>query len=292
MEKSTIGDRFGIDGFGCINITLAKPTENSQFMKNIILLNSKTRRSPLAPLQKGGKYFLVPLFKGSQYAHRFSRLEAFGMDLGESRNKATYSNNFLVFSNKIISLCGLLLLATAIAIPAKAHELKTQQDVGATMHIEPNDAPRAGETALTWFALTKKGGQVIPLNQCNCKLSLYSQPHTEGTAPLQQPILKAVSQEGYQGIPATEVTFPAAGSYELELQGTPKAGAKFAPFELQFEVNVAPGIAAQSPQNVTTQVAPQKPETSAPWSNIAIAVGTIFSVAIAFLVWQKLRRKD
>ena len=226
----------------CIIVTLAKPTKNARFMKD----NSKTRRSPLAPLFKGGKYLLVPLLKE---------------DLGGSR-KATHSNNFLVFSNKIISFGGLLLLATAIAIPAKAHELKTQQDVGATMHIEPNDAPRAGETALTWFALTKKGGQVIPLNECNCKLSLYSQPHTEGTAPLQQPLLKAVSQEGYQGIPAAEVTFPTAGSYELELQGTPKAGAKFAPFELQFEVNVAPGIAPQSPQNVTTQVAPQKPGNS------------------------------
>ncbi len=194
--------------------------------------------------------------------------------------------------SKPINFGGLLLLATLVATPANAHKIETQKDVGATIHIEPNDSPRAGETALTWFALTHRGGKVIPLNECNCKLSLYPQPHTEGTAPLQRLPFKAVSVANYQGIPGAEITFPAAGSYELELQGTPKAGAKFAPFELQFEINVVPGITPQSPKSITTQVGPQETQTTPPWLMTAVAIGTIFTGAIAFLVFRKLQRKN
>lgn len=46
--------------------------------------------------------------------------------------------------------------------PASAHKVKTTADVGATLHIEPNDTPRAGEVTRAWFALTRKGGKVIP----------------------------------------------------------------------------------------------------------------------------------
>lgn len=247
MDKSALCSYFGIDGFKRINITLAKPTENARFMKNFVACNPR----------------ISPLFKG---------------DL-ESRV-------FPTFSNKFLHLGWLLILATLITTPANAHKIETQKDVGATIHIEPNDAPRAGETALTWFALTQKGGRIIPLNECNCKLSLYSQPHTEGTAPLQQLPLKAVSQERYKGIPAAEVTFPAAGAYELQLQGSPKAGATFAPFELEFDIDVAPGVAApKSTDVIISQTTPQ-------WLIPAFAIGAIFTGAIALMAWQKLRRNS
>ncbi|PSB31715.1 hypothetical protein [Chlorogloea sp. CCALA 695] len=180
----------------------------------------------------------------------------------------------------------MILLATLVTTPANAHKIEIHLDVGATMHIEPNDAPRAGESALTWFALTQKGGKVIPLNECDCKLSLYSQAST--AKPLQQPILKAVSQESYTGIPAATITFPAAGAYQLQLQGNPKAGAKFSPFELKFDVNVAPGVIAPSP-NIA--VIPQQEQATPPWLIPAAAIGVILTGAIAFLVWQKLHRK-
>jgi hypothetical protein len=228
-------------------------------MKNIILFQS-VRRSPPAPLKKGGKYRKITINK---------------RDLGRSQIVATF--------NKPLSLGGLILLATLFTNPANAHKIEIQQDVGATIHIEPNDAPRAGESALTWFAITQKGGKIIPLNQCDCKLSVYSQTSPEGT-PLQQPILKAVSQESYQGIPAATITFPAAGAYQLQLQGNPKNGVKFSPFELKFDINVAPGVVAPNP-NIA--VIPQQEQTTPPWLIPAAAIGVIFTGAIAFLVWQK-----
>ncbi len=229
-------------------------------MKSFVLFQSVTRRSPQEPLQKGRKYNKVRIKKEN---------------LGRSQIVATF--------NQVISFGGLILLATLLTNPANAHKIEIQLDVGATIHIEPNDAPRAGESALTWFALTQKGGRIIPLNECDCKLSVYSQISPEGT-PLQQPILKAVSQESYQGIPAATITFPAAGAYQLQLQGKPKNGAKFSPFKLKFDVNVAPGVVAPS---TNIAVIPQQEQTTPPWLIPAAAIGVILTGAIAFLVWQK-----
>ncbi len=134
---------------------------------------------------------------------------------------------------------GWLLLSVLVATPVAAHTEKVSGDVGGLLHIEPHDNPIAGKPALAWLALTRKGGQLIPLSQCNCQLAVYPEPHTEGvTPPLLKPRLHAVSAEQYQGIPGTEIVFPKAGSYELEFSGTPKTGASFKPFELSYTVNV------------------------------------------------------
>lgn len=139
----------------------------------------------------------------------------------------------------------LLLLGLFVAIltntPAIAHKVEIAKDVGGTLHIEPNDNPQAGKATLTWIALTRKGGQVIPLGQCNCQLAVYAEPRTQATKPLLQPSLKAVSREKYQSIPGADIIFPKPGAYQLELKGTPKAGGNFQPFVLNFPVTVASG---------------------------------------------------
>lgn len=135
---------------------------------------------------------------------------------------------------------GLLLLSALIATPVAAHTVKVSGDVAALFHVEPDHNPKAGHPSLAWFALTRKGGQVIPLQQCNCKLAVYPEPHKEGSQPLIQPTLKSVSADQHKGIPGADITFPKAGIYELELSGTPKAGASFRPFQLTYEVTVQP----------------------------------------------------
>ena len=134
---------------------------------------------------------------------------------------------------------GWLLLSLLVATPVAAHTEKVSGDVGGLLHIEPHDNPVAGQSALVWIVLTLKGGQLIPLSQCNCQLAVYPEPHVEGvTPPLLKPQLSAISAEQYQGIPGAKIVFPKAGSYELELSGTPKNGASFKPFELSYTVNV------------------------------------------------------
>lgn len=139
-----------------------------------------------------------------------------------------------------------------------AHQIQIDRGVGATKHIEPNDTPRSGEPTRVWFALTRKGGEVIPLDRCDCTLAVYAQPRSADATPIATPPLEPYSAEGYTDIPATEVTFPQVGAYELVLVGAPKAGLaepqSFDSFQLSFQVTVAQG----------TTVAPSPVATSQP----------------------------
>jgi hypothetical protein len=152
-------------------------------------------------------------------------------------------------SNKSKSLGLLVFLGLLVeaAIPSAsqlnsisvwAHEVEVSGDVAATFHLEPNHNPRAGQPAKVWFALTRRGGQIIPLEQCNCKLAVYPKERKEGDKPLMQPPLTAISAEKYQGIPGGDIVFPKAGIYELELSGTAKNKANFKPFKLTYTVTV------------------------------------------------------
>ena len=139
----------------------------------------------------------------------------------------------------------LLLVLSSLIVTANpqvlAHTVKISEDVGGTVHLEPNDNPRAGEVTQTWFALTRKGGKVIPLKDCNCQLAIYAEPHVAGEPALLAPPLKSIQAERYQGIPGAEVTFPKPGAYQLQLSGKPVTEGSFKPFELKFVVTVATG---------------------------------------------------
>jgi len=144
----------------------------------------------------------------------------------------------------LLVFLGLLVEATIPSAPqlnsisVLAHEVEVSADVAATFHLEPNHNPRAGQPARVWFALTRRGGQIIPLEQCNCKLGVYLKERKEGDKPLMQPPLKAISAERYKGIPGADIVFPKAGIYELELSGTAQNKANFKPFKLTYTVTV------------------------------------------------------
>jgi hypothetical protein len=138
---------------------------------------------------------------------------------------------------------GAVLIAAPIALTLSplriaAHEVEVSEDIGSTMHIEPNDNPRAGAASLTWFALNRRGGQPIRLSDCKCSLSVYTQPRQPGDTPILQPSLTAKAVEGRSDVPSASITFPRAGAYDLVLKGQPVTSGDFSAFELQFAVTV------------------------------------------------------
>lgn len=150
---------------------------------------------------------------------------------------------------------------------AIAHQVEIVEDVGATLHIEPNDTPRAGEEALAWFALTRKGGQTIPLSDCDCQLAIYAQAQgqSEGDTASITPSLTPVDAEGYEDIPGARFTFPDVGAYTLVISGSPKQPDSFTPFELSFDVTVAAGQSTQAPAAASTdspEAVPERPTGS------------------------------
>lgn len=140
-----------------------------------------------------------------------------------------------------LSLLGGWLLGGALlwATPVLTHTVEISGDVGGTLHIEPNDNPRAGQAHQVWFSLTRRGGSPIPLSACSCQLAVYTQPAQADSQPLARPLLRSRAIEGRQGVPGAEVTFPRAGAYELVLRGRPIQVGHFSDFELRFPVTVA-----------------------------------------------------
>ena len=137
---------------------------------------------------------------------------------------------------KILAILSLL---TIVSIPAIAHNVEISEEVAATFHIEPNHNPQVNQPTTAWFALTRRGGNSIPLSQCNCTLRVYSLPRTNNAQPLLKPRLIPLDVEKFQEIPGAKITFPQAGTYELEINGTAKDNS-FAPFKLTYTVNVVP----------------------------------------------------
>ena len=172
-----------------------------------------------------------------------------------------------------------------------AHNVKTDADVGATFHIEPNHNPRAGEPTRAWFALTRAGGKLIPLTECDCQLAVYSQSSPEGEEPLLEPTLEGISAEQYKEIPGAEITFPEAGSYELRLTGKPKSDNSFQPFQLSYTVNV--GKSQVNPSQSTQEVASAPRETTSDSANVSVTQWLIPSIVIplilvlGIILWRK-----
>jgi hypothetical protein len=135
---------------------------------------------------------------------------------------------------KIVTIVSLL---TVVSIPAIAHNVEISEEVAATFHIEPNHNPQVNQPTTAWFALTRRGGNSIPLSQCNCTLRVYSVPRTNNVKPLLKPRLIPLNVEKFQEIPSAKITFPQAGTYELEISGTAKDHS-FTPFKLTYTVNV------------------------------------------------------
>ena len=153
-----------------------------------------------------------------------------------------------------LSLMAGLLIGSLTVLPAQAHKTEVSGDVAGTWHLEPNHSPKAGEPARVWVALTQQGGQVIPLEQCDCTLAVYA-TNQPGAAPVVQPTLQAMSPERFQNIPGAEITFPNLGEYRMVLTGRPRAEATFAPFELSYTTVVAGG--SRNPTAPDQEAAPE-----------------------------------
>ncbi|MBF2050737.1 MAG: hypothetical protein IGS54_25810 [Elainella sp. C42_A2020_010] len=180
-----------------------------------------------------------------------------------------------------------------LVFPANAHKTEVSGNVAGTWHIEPNHSPKAGEPTQVWVALTQQGGAILPLEQCDCQLTLYEGNAKNFVPLLEQPPLRAIAADNYQGIPGAEVIFPQIGQYQLKLVGRPKAGASFQPFELTYTVTVAtgksPATTTPTPQSQTTpQVHSLTSDSSGDMASVtpndALGKGLIGLGAIALII--------
>ncbi len=162
----------------------------------------------------------------------------------------------------IPNICNSLLLLSLFNTQVLSHNIKTDGNVGVTFHIEPEHSPIAKEPSQTWFVLTRRGGTIIPLSECDCELNIYYQSSNSQSQLVQTPPLKPLSPEQYQNIPGADIIFPDAGIYDLELVGKPLNNSNFQPFSVTYSVTVSPSLVKETP-------------TIAPESNIIASTETL-----------------
>ncbi len=162
----------------------------------------------------------------------------------------------------IPNICSSLLLLSLFNTQVLSHNIKTDGNVGVTFHIEPDHSPIAKKPSQTWFVLTRRGGKIIPLSECDCELNVYYQSSNSGSELVQTPSLKPLSPEQYQNIPGADIIFPDAGIYDLQLIGKPLNNSNFQPFSVTYSVTVSPSLVKETP-------------TIAPESNIIASTETL-----------------
>lgn len=130
----------------------------------------------------------------------------------------------------------LALFASLLFSSGQAHELETSKDgkVAALVHIEPDDAPIAGQIHTVWFELTVRGGQKINLSGCKCTLKVFQGAYKAGIKPLSQPLLTPGKSGESQGKPSARVYFKSVGAYTMVLEGKPKMTGAFPAFRLEL----------------------------------------------------------
>ncbi len=183
-------------------------------------------------------------------------------------------------------LSGLITLIL-LPLPARGHQLKTDAQVGATIHFEPDDRPKSLEPTKIWFALTKKGGTAIPLKDCQCQLQIKQLPQNQ---KLSTPQLKAINTEEYQDIPSATVLFPQPGAYTLELTGQPVKAEDFQPFRLIFDATVSAGTAPTTTPEVLPEEKMEEKKPDHQNELLTAMLGTIGIIAFGVVGMVFLRK--
>jgi len=123
------------------------------------------------------------------------------------------------------------LLFCALPGAASAHVLKVDGDIGAVLHINPDDNPTTDGPTDYIMSFTDDAGR-FSLPKCNCRVSIMKNNQTIATRPLAD-TNDQVSENHY--------TFPAPAVYTMRFTGTPKTPGAFQPFTLDYEVRVTNG---------------------------------------------------
>ena len=159
-----------------------------------------------------------------------------------------------------LTLVGLVIAATAIvSLPtnASAHILAIDGDIGAVLHIPPDDSPENGQPTnyVMTFSDSKKH---FNLAKCDCKLTVLADDQVVKSGPM---------GPGTDNVSYTKLTIDNPGVYTLEFSGQPKDGANFQTFTLDYTVRVSDG-------QLHTQTMP-----ILLWVGLAMAVGLILLAA-------------
>lgn len=126
---------------------------------------------------------------------------------------------------------------------ADAHVLITDKNIGAILHIEPDDDPIAGGQSSFFFEFKDTQNKFDP-QKCDCTFTILENGNQIYAQPLFQnnrnPNLASAS---------VFYTFPKKDVYQIQVIGRPYTPSDFQPFTLVYNVRVARTANQSSVQN-------------------------------------------
>ncbi len=128
-----------------------------------------------------------------------------------------------------------------IGAPAEAHQIKNDGSMSVMLHSDPNDDPYAGLPATLYFTFTDKDKQFV-LEDCDCRV--YIAPYSNLPAIEEKGFFRDLNSKDIArvyGSYSFEYVFPRKDVYAVVVEGEPKEGAHFDPFEIVFDLRIAKG---------------------------------------------------
>lgn len=127
---------------------------------------------------------------------------------------------------------------------AKAHFLATDNNIGALLHVDPNDDPPAGEQASFFFEFKDRQNKFQPKN-CDCSFSITE----NGSVIYAQPLFQNNQNPNLTNA-SVFYTFPQKDVYLVTVVGKPLNPNQFQPFTLSWNFRVDQ-IASAKPTTAT-----------------------------------------
>ncbi len=134
--------------------------------------------------------------------------------------------------SRLLSFIAMLALALLlVGGVAQAHVLEADGDIGAVLHILPDDSPSSGIPTTYELAFEDTSGR-LRLSECNCTVTVRGSDQV-----VRSSLLNVAGRLGS----SNSVTFPRADIYTIEVEGKPKQADSFQPFKLSYIVRVNAG---------------------------------------------------
>lgn len=116
-------------------------------------------------------------------------------------------------------------------LPASAHTLKVDGQIGVTLHVDPDDEPVASEMSTFFISIQDKSGAFNPTG-CRCTIDVLYNGGVIDSLPF---------TPDAKGAASTMYSFPQSGRYSLTIVGTSQRLDELSSFTTTFTYQVKPG---------------------------------------------------
>jgi hypothetical protein len=198
----------------------------------------------------------------------------------------------------ILFLFLLAISAASNSLPVFTHTLKIENEVGVTLHIDPDDDPIAGAESVFYPKINDKTDK-FKISDCDCRVSI-----SQGSNTLFQTILIPPQTDLDSKETSFKYTFPSKGTYQLEMSGS-SFSKSFNNFQVKYDLNINRQVSSAAipienkGENNTPKPTNQTPfETTSYMSFVQYAIfaggfGFILIIStLKFVNRQKNKRRD